>query len=206
MTASLLLFLSACGIDALVNPPEGQGDDPETIAPDDSPDPDDTGEAVDPITLLDPAALPQGPNPCRAPMLVEVYRVVDGDTIYVTHADGSGLNEKVRIIGVDTPEIAHSSDETSECYGDEAATFTDQALYGKTIWLTFDYTCEDVYDRTLAYVLTGGTEDDLFERRLLREGYAEAFPWSNTDTFEVIFDDDEHYAQEQGAGLWSECD
>lgn len=205
MTASLFLLLSACGMNALINPPSDEGDDPQTLAPGDDTD-DSAQEDVDPITLLDPATLPQGPEPCRAPVLVEVYRIVDGDTIYVTHADGSGVNEKVRIIGVDTPEVAHSSDETSECYGDEAATYTDRMLYGKTIWLSFDRTCEDAYDRTLAYVLTGGTEDDLFERHLLREGYATAYPWSNTDTFEGIFDDDEAYAQDVGAGLWSECD
>ena len=48
--------------------------------------------------------LPQGPEPEREPILVHVDTVVDGDTFYATHV-GGGATEKVRIIGIDTPEL-----------------------------------------------------------------------------------------------------
>src|SRR6266508_4653917 len=46
-----------------------------------------------------------------------VIRIVDGDTIVVSP------NEKVRLIGVDTPETVHPK-KTVECFGKDAKEFT----------------------------------------------------------------------------------
>jgi len=153
------------------------------------------------LSTIDPDTLPQGDNPCRPPELVFVYDAIDGDTIHVSSSKGT---ESIRLIGVDTPEVGWNG-EPSDCYGQEAQAFTRELLEDKQVWLTFDGSCTDAYDRTLAYVHVGNGDQDFFERQLLRRGYGTAFPWSGTDTFEDTFADDESQAMSEGAGLWSAC-
>jgi len=68
---------------------------------------------------------------------------------------GQGINgeERVRIIGVNTPETS-----SGDCYAQEAKSFLINQIFGKYVWLTFDGNCTDVYDRTLAYVHLGTGE------------------------------------------------
>lgn len=49
-----------------------------------------------------------------------VKRIVDGDTFWID--DGSKKGVKIRIIGIDTPEIEHE-DKPGEFYGEEAKAF-----------------------------------------------------------------------------------
>ena len=87
---------------------------------------------------------------------VLLIRVVDGDTILVS-IDGS--EEKVRMIGVDTPESVHSDSTKNNEYGDMASDFTKEYLKNyTTLYLQYDTEKEDQYGRTLAYVWL---EDDV---------------------------------------------
>lgn len=103
-----------------------------------------------------------------------VVRIVDGDTIEVRLGDGR--SEKVRLIGVDTPENTTKV----EPYGAEATAFTARSLKGKTVHLERDAEQYDHYRRTLAYVWLeppASVSDaeiraKLFNARLLLEGYA----------------------------------
>ena len=61
-----------------------------------------------------------------------VIRVVDGDTVIV---DGK---EKVRLIGVDTPETVHPS-KSVEYFGKEATAFTKKMCEGKKVRLEYDW-------------------------------------------------------------------
>ena len=85
-----------------------------------------------------------------------VTRVVDGDTIIV------GAGERVRLIGVDTPETKDPR-KPVEYYGKEATAFTKKMVQGKRVRLEFDQANahighKDRYRRTLAYVfLEDGT-------------------------------------------------
>ncbi len=58
-------------------------------------------------------------------------RVVDGDTIIV------GARERVRLIGVDTPETKHPQ-KPVEYFGREATAFTRKMVQGKRVRLEFD--------------------------------------------------------------------
>ena len=79
---------------------------------------------------------------------VLVTHVTDGDTIGV----GRGWRyEKVRLIGVDTPETVHPN-KPVEYFGKEASAFTKQLCEGKTVRLEYDWQRKDKYGRTLAYV------------------------------------------------------
>jgi micrococcal nuclease len=147
--------------------------------------------------------LPEGASPCHEPQLVRVLEAVDGDTFHAL-PEGDSWYFSVRIIGLDTPEIAHEDPE--ECYGDEAFAYTAGALDGKLVWLTFDAECQDDYERTLAYVFRGDDEEGFFNRQLLKNGYATPLTIRPNDTYEDLFAADARAAQQDGAGLWSACD
>ncbi len=74
---------------------------------------------------------------------VKVVKVVDGDTIVAEFEDGS--QEKIRLIGVDAPELDEEGYE-------EATKYTKNMLYGKTVWLESDVEDRDKYGRLLRYV------------------------------------------------------
>jgi len=154
------------------------------------------------VARIDGSMLRAGNSPCRAPILGRVYRVSDGDTVLFTASDGS-LDARVRMIGIDTPEIAHDG-MPADCYGPEAQDFTEQ-LVDHTVWLTFDSTCYDSFDRLLAYVHIGSGAGDLWERQLLRRGYARVLTIGANRQFRGQFEDDESTAMSEDAGLWSAC-
>jgi micrococcal nuclease len=136
----------------------------------------------------------------QAGELRKVIRVVDGDTIVVSP------NEKVRLIGVDTPETVHPK-KAVECFGKAAKEFTRNMVAGKTILLVLDEVNsprrhKDKYGRTLAYAyLADGT---MLNAELIRQGYAHAytrFPFR----YLVEFRELERQARTQTVGLWSSC-
>jgi micrococcal nuclease len=122
-------------------------------------------------------------------------RVVDGDTLLL---DGG---ERVRLIGVDTPETVRP-DWPQERFGNEASAFTRRMAERKRVWLEYDPQVgrKDRYERTLAYVyLPDGT---LLNREIIRRGYGHVytrFPFSRIREFKAA----EREAREKGLGLWA---
>lgn len=104
---------------------------------------------------------------------VLVKRVIDGDT-FVTDT-----GQKVRLIGVDTPETVHPS-KPVQFFGKEASNFTKSHLEGKTVQLEYDWQKTDKYNRTLAYVYLDST---FFNALLVQEGYAVA----SRDNFSGVY-------------------
>jgi len=169
--------------------------------PEDTAEPQDSGDDPDPLDDIDADSLPAGSDPCRNPVKGKVVEVTDGDTIKVE--TGRGV-ERVRLIGIDTPEIDHSGPD-DECYGEESTTFLNGVLDGKTIWLTFDRECEDDYDRTLAYVHRGFEDEEFIQRLMLKGGWASTFAVNPNVTFRTLFESDESDARAAGTGLWGDC-
>jgi len=178
----------------------GQVDSTEP-RPEDTAEPQDSGDEPDPLDTIDPDSLPTGADPCRDPVKGKVVEVIDGDTIKVE--TGRGV-ERVRLIGIDTPEVDHSGPD-DECYGEEAKTFLTGELQEKTIWMTFDKECEDDYDRTLAYVHRGIDEDEFIQRLMLKGGWASTLAIQPNVAFRSLFDSDESDARAAGLGLWGDC-
>lgn len=154
------------------------------------------------VRRLDPAGLRAGSAPCREPILARVYRVVDGDTVWV-RGESAVLDTPLRLIGVDTPEVA-SSTQSAQCYGDDARIFT-RLLQDRLVWLTFDADCFDPFDRLLAYVHVGAGEGDIWQRQLLRRGFGRVLTIGGNRTYSGVFTADQDFANMSGVGLWSAC-
>lgn len=124
-----------------------------------------------------------------------VQRVVDGDTVVL--AGG----ERVRYIGVDTPELHHPR-RPVEWYAREAKEFNRRLVAGKRVRLELDVQKRDRYRRLLAYVYL---EDGTFvNAELLRQGYAQLLTIPPNVQHADLFVRLQREAREAGRGLWKE--
>ena len=130
-----------------------------------------------------------------------VVRVVDGDTIDVTV---DGTEERVRLIGIDTPETKKEGTPV-ECFGPEATAFTESLLPpGTPVRLERDIEPRDPYDRLLAYAYRAG--DGLFVNlEIVRRGYAQPLTIPPNVAHSAAFVDAARDAEADDAGLWSAC-
>ncbi|MSR89337.1 nuclease [Patescibacteria group bacterium] len=129
----------------------------------------------------------------------EVKKVDDGDTLQIFRY---GRSEKVRFIGIDTPETVDPR-KPVQCFGKEASAKTKQLLTGKTIRIEFDPIVgeRDKYDRLLAYVWL---DSELINLTLLREGYAHEYTYrSQAYKYQSDFKQAEAGARQSEVGLWS---
>ena len=126
-----------------------------------------------------------------------VTRVVDGDTIVVSIA---GRSEKVRLIGVDTPETVHPN-KPVEYFGKEASAFTRKMADGQEVRLEEDGQSanRDRYGRLLRYVFL--PDGRLLNAEIIAQGYGFAYvkyPFDRMEEFRRL----EREAREKGRGLW----
>jgi micrococcal nuclease len=136
-----------------------------------------------------------------------VTAVVDGDTIDVVIG---GRDERVRLIGIDTPEIAHDAfgdrpARVGECFGDEATGFTSSVVpVGTPVHLERDVVGRDDYGRLLAYVYRAS--DGVFvNEELVRSGYAQPLTIPPNVTHAERFVDAARAAEAGDLGLWGAC-
>ena len=129
------------------------------------------------------------------PLSATCTRAVDGDTIIVNIA---GVKERVRLIGVDTPETKHPRKPVQR-FGKEAYNFTWRMAEGKKVRLEFDQNQRDRYKRLLAYVYL---EDGTFlNAEIVKQGYGHAytkFPFKYLNEFRQH----EREARIRRRGLW----
>jgi micrococcal nuclease len=127
---------------------------------------------------------------------VKVERVVDGDTIVVSI---DGVSEKVRLIGVDTPESVHPDKSKNVPYGKVATSFTKENLEEAMVTLEFDVQERDTYGRLLAYVYL---DDVMFNKLLLDEGHAMVSTYPPNVKYVDVFTKAQETARNAGKGLW----
>ena len=130
-----------------------------------------------------------------APIDGIVVRVVDGDTIDVQLADRV---EKVRYIGVNTPEIHHPI-KGEEPGGREAAEVNRRLVAGRHVRLELDVRTRDRYGRLLAYVWLG---DTMVNAELVRRGYAQVMTVPPNVRYQDLFLKLQREARDAGRGLW----
>ena len=130
-----------------------------------------------------------------------VVRPVDGDTVVVRV---SGVEESVRLIGIDTPESV-AQDRPVECFGPEAKERLADLLPPATpVVLQRDVEARDRYGRLLAYVVRAA--DGLFVNgALVEEGFAESARFPPNTARQGELDAAEARARAEQRGLWPAC-
>ncbi|HEV2907237.1 MAG TPA: thermonuclease family protein [Actinomycetota bacterium] len=128
-----------------------------------------------------------------------VTTVVDGDSIHVILGS---TTERLRLIGVDAPEVRHP-DQPAECFGEEAALFTQRSLEGRSVRIEYDIERRDRFDRLLAYVFQGGR---LFNETLVAEGFAFERSYPPNLAHQEELRRAEIEARRSRRGLWDACE
>lgn len=137
-----------------------------------------------------------------------VRRAVDGDTLLLENG------ERVRLIGIDTPEMHYSSKLERDArrsrqeinairkMGEQAYEFTRALVQGKRVSLEFDVEKRDKYGRILAYVyLKDGT---FVNARIVEEGYASLMTYPPNVKYADLFLKLYRQARENRRGLWKQ--
>lgn len=129
----------------------------------------------------------------------ELDEVIDGDTIRIQY---NGRSEKVRFLLIDTPETNHET-LGEQPYGPEAKEFVKELLADEeTVFLQFDVSKRDKYDRLLAYIYTKdgiSVQEQLLKTGLARVAYIYEPNTLHVDWFKSI----QETAKEKKIGVWS---
>ena len=131
--------------------------------------------------------------------------MVDGDTIDVEIA---GRTERVRLIGIDTPETK-KPDSPVECYGPEASAFTASLLpIGTEVIIERDVVGRDDYGRLLGYVHlvdADGAMTTFVNLEIVEQGYAGPLTIEPNSTFARDFAAAARRAERADLGMWAAC-
>ncbi len=130
-----------------------------------------------------------------------VARVVDGDTLMLDTPDGEHRQTRVRLWGIDTPELAKPREQRPAEPGAEAARdFLDQLATGRRVRLTLQsQRIRDSFGRVLAYVTL--EDGQVLNEQLLLAGLAHNDPrWTHDQLarYAVL----EEQAKADRRGLW----
>jgi micrococcal nuclease len=175
----LLVLLAGCEGDVAVGGGEGSGGTPAGLA-------------------TSKAQRATWPDPPKGAVPAEVQRVTDGDTFVATV---KGRRERIRVIGVDTPESV-APNRPDEPFGEEASDFAKRYLDGETVRLAGDAEPRDRYGRMLAYVwLADGT---FWNALLVAEGYAQQLTIPPNVTYATLFRRLVGEARREDRGLWAQ--
>lgn len=135
-----------------------------------------------------------------------VTRVVDGDTLVLEN------NERVRLIGIDTPEMHESNKlnrdaqrsgqdvESIKQLGRRSYDFTKKFVEGKRVKLEFDVEKYDKYKRILAYVYL--PDGRFLNALIVEEGYASLMTYPPNVKYADLFRKLYRQARENNKGLW----
>ena len=127
--------------------------------------------------------------------------VTDGDTIRVDRGDGG--NERVRYIGIDTPETVHP-EQPVEPWGPEASAANEELVADQVVLLERDLSDTDQYDRLLRYVWVETPEGWLMVNgELVALGLAEVRSYEPDMKHDAYLRGVEDEARQAGAGMHS---
>lgn len=199
-TAALFLMLSLLASVVLT----GCGSSPSATSAPQQNAPGAQQNAAEPAKTDSPG---QPASPVKVTLAI-VTSVADGDTL---HVKINGREEKVRLIGVNTPEIAHPDLGIKEQpYGKEAAAYTQKRLTGKQVYLELDVGERDKYGRILAYIWLEQPKSDseaevrakMYNAELLLNGYARVMTVPPNVKYADMFVKFQREAKDAGKGLW----
>ena len=133
--------------------------------------------------------------------IATVIEVIDGDTVDLSI---DGHRQRVRLIGVDTPETKHPN-KPAQCFGHEATVFTESLLAQDTkVRLERDTEARDTYDRLLVYLYRNF--DNMFiNLELVRQGFARVLIIEPNVAYMDRFVTAARDARVNNRGLWHAC-
>jgi micrococcal nuclease len=144
------------------------------------------------------------PAPPADGELVLVVAITDGDTIRVER--DSGAVERVRYIGIDTPEISHEAGEPDEPWGPEATVANAEMVEDQVVLLERDISETDRYDRLLRYVWVEGDEGwSMVNAELVALGLADVRAYEPDTTNDAWFRQLQEEARDAGRGMYGEA-
>lgn len=148
-----------------------------------------------------PAPVPGAPDRPTGPTQdATLVRVVDGDTIRVLVG---GVEERVRYIGIDTPELNTTSPATPDPYAQAATDANARLLAGGRLILETDISDRDRYGRLLRNVwLERDGAWTLVNLALVAEGYAQVSTYPPDMKYVDVLLAAQRTAREAGRGLW----
>ncbi|HKI59822.1 MAG TPA: thermonuclease family protein [Mariprofundaceae bacterium] len=124
---------------------------------------------------------------------VTVGKIYDGDTFKTT----SG--EKVRLLGINTPEVARN-DKPGQPLAEQATAELKQRIQGKTVRLAFDSERKDRYARLLAHIyLRDGT---WINSKMIELGLAHSYTFAPNFQQSSTLLERERIARSQKLGIW----
>lgn len=126
----------------------------------------------------------------QGPFTAQVVSVHDGNTLTVMI---DGHNEKVRLIGVDAPELAQAP------WGEQARDALTVLVEGKTLRLETDITARDQDKRLLAYIYVG---EMFVNREIVRQGQAVIYTVPPNVAHVDEYRKAQAEAREAGRGVW----
>ena len=131
----------------------------------------------------------------------QIIRNVDGDSFVARNvecreANLDDCNQSIRLIGVNTPEIAQ------EKWGKLAAAFTSEFFaQNPEFWLETDIRPKDQYGRTLAYVYSSD-KSQMLNKELLENGFAEVYTFARNRRYLTDFKILEASARKSNKNIW----
>ncbi len=130
----------------------------------------------------------------------KVTKVTDGDTLRV-YIDG--VDERVRLIGINTPETVDTRTEV-QCFGKEAGERMKELAEGELVSLQYDnsQSMRDTYGRLLAYVYL--EDGQMLNRKMLAEGYAYEYTYLTPYAYQSEFRELQNLARTSMRGLWNQ--
>ena len=134
-------------------------------------------------------------------VLITILKVVDGDTVDI---DIKGNTERVRLIGVNTPETKHPT-KPIECFGPEASAYLTQLLpKGTHVRIERDIEARDRYGRMLLY-LYRESDNFFINLDLVLRGYGTPMSIEPNTFHRNNFVRAAAQAEAANVGLWKAC-
>lgn len=135
----------------------------------------------------------------------QVVSITDGDTFKVTV---NGVEDTVRMYHIDTPELRHPV-RGEQCGAASATNFLTSVLgYAPngTVYLEYDQTERDRYDRRLAYVWYQIGDDVYFVNEVMvRNGWASSETYKPDTKYKPELDAAEQFSVDKVLGVRLEC-
>lgn len=123
-----------------------------------------------------------------------VAQVVSGQTLAIRGSESSALMSRVRLIGIDAPDLQQQP------WGQAAKERLEVMIGSEPVTLEFDVQAQDSFGRRLAYVWHNGV---LLNELLAKAGYVLILPRSPNNKYDQRLERAQEWARLMGQGIWN---